>query len=129
MVKEIIYTDQATKPTSHYSQAVKAGNLVFLAGACGDDPATGEIVGDGDIKAEAKAALENIRHTIEAAGGSLKDIVKMNIFVKDLSMLKDFNEIYKTYFPTNKPARIAMAVKDFAGGANLEIDGIAVLDR
>ncbi|WP_312072200.1 Rid family detoxifying hydrolase [Anaerotignum propionicum] len=128
MRKEIIDTDKATKPTAWYSQAVRQGNLVFLAGACGDDPVTGEIVGDGDIKIEAKAALENIKHTIEAAGGTLENIVKMQVYVKDLNMLADFNEIYKTYFPENPPARIAMAVKDFMGGANLEIDGIAVLD-
>lgn len=124
----MVYTDKATKPTAWYSQAVKHGSLVFLAGACGDDPVTGQIVGNGDIKIEAKAALENIKHTIEAAGGTLENIVKMQVYVKDLSMLADFNEIYKVYFPINPPARIAMAVKDFMGGANLEIDGIAVLD-
>lgn len=128
MKNEMVYTDKATKPTAWYSQAVKHGNLVFLAGACGDDPVTGEIVGNGDIKIEAKAALENIKHTIEAAGGTLENIVKMQVYVKDLSMLADFNEIYKEYFPINPPARIAMAVKDFMGGANLEIDGIAILD-
>ncbi|WP_312045882.1 RidA family protein [Anaerotignum sp.] len=128
MKNEMVYTDKATKPTAWYSQAVKHGNLVFLAGACGDDPVTGEIVGNGDIKIEAKAALENIKHTIEAAGGTLENIVKMQVYVKDLSMLAEFNEIYKVYFPINPPARIAMAVKDFMGGAHLEIDGIAILD-
>lgn len=127
MKKEVIFTDKATKPTAWYSQAVKCGNIVFLAGACGDDPVTGEIVGNGDIKIEARDALENIKHTIEAAGGSLEDIVKMQVYVKDIGMMADFNEVYKTYFPQNPPARIAMAVKEFAGGANLEIDGFAVL--
>lgn len=127
-MKEMIFTEKATQPTSWYTQAVKKGNMVFLAGACGDDPVTGKIVGDGDIKIEAKAALENIKHTIEAAGGTLENIVKMQIYVKDLNMIPDFNEVYKTYFPENPPARIAMAVKDFMGGANLEIDGIAILD-
>jgi len=128
MKKEMIFTEKATKPTSWYTQAVKHGNMVFLAGACGDDPVTGEIVGDGDIKIESKAALENIKHTIEAAGGTLENIVKMQVYVKDLSMISKFNEVYMTYFPENPPARIAMAVKDFMGGANLEIDGIAILD-
>lgn len=128
MKKEIVFTDKATKPTAWYAQAVKHGNLVFLAGACGDDPETGEIVGGGDIKLETRAAMENIKNTIEATGGTLDSIVKIQVYVKDLSMLADFNEVYKTYFPENPPARIAMSVKDFMGGANLEIDGIAILD-
>jgi 2-iminobutanoate/2-iminopropanoate deaminase len=127
MEKEIVFTEKATKPTAWYSQAVKAGNVVFLAGACGDDPKTDEIVGNGDIKIETKYALENIKNTVEAAGGTMKDIVKINVFVKNIEMMKDFNEVYKEYFSKNPPARIAMEISNLAGGANLEIDGIAVI--
>ena len=127
MKKEIIFTEKATKPTSPYSQAVKVGNIVYLAGACGDDPKTDQIVGDGDIKIEAKYALENIKAAVEAAGGTMENIVKMNVFVKDIKMMKDFNEVYSTYFPVDPPARIAMQITDLAGGANLEIDGVAIL--
>ena len=127
MKKEIIFTEKATKPTAPYSQAVKVGNLVYLAGACGDDPKTDQIVGDGDIKIEAKYALENIKAAVEAAGGTMENIVKMNVFVKDIKMMKDFNEVYSTYFPVDPPARIAMQITDLAGGANLEIDGVAIL--
>ena len=117
----------ATKPTAPYSQAVKVGNIVYLAGACGDDPKTDQIMGNGDIKIEAKYALENIKAAVEAAGGTMENIVKMNVFVKDIKMMKDFNEVYKTYFPVDPPARIAMQITDLAGGANLEIDGVAIL--
>ncbi|MCJ7856500.1 Rid family detoxifying hydrolase [Lachnospiraceae bacterium NSJ-143] len=127
MKKEIIFTEKATKPTAPYSQAVKVGNIVYLAGACGDDPETDQIVGNGDIKIETKYALENIKAAVEAAGGTLENIVKMNVFVKDIKMMKDFNEVYKTYFPVDPPARIAMQITDLAGGANLEIDGVAIL--
>ena len=127
MKKEIIFTEKATKPTAPYSQAVKVGNIVYLAGACGDDPKTDQIVGDGDIKIEAKYALENIKAAVEAAGGTMENIVKMNVFVKDIKMMKDFNEVYSTYFPVVPPARIAMQITDLAGGANLEIDGVAIL--
>ncbi len=127
MKKEIIFTEKATKPTAPYSQAVKVGNIVYLAGACGDDPKTDQIVGDGDIKIEAKYALENIKAAVEAAGGTMENIVKMNVFVKDIKMMKDFNEVYSTYFPVDPPARIAMQITDLAGGANLEIDGVAIL--
>ncbi len=128
MKKEIIFTPNATKPTAPYSQAVKVGNVLYIAGACGDDPKTDQIVGDGDIKIETKYALENIKATVEAAGGKMEDIVKINVFVKDIKMMSDFNEVYKTYFPVDPPARIAMQITDLAGGANLEIDGIAVID-
>ena len=127
MKKEIIFTEKATKPTAPYSQAVKVGNIVYLARACGDDPETDQIVGNGDIKIETKYALENIKAAVEAAGGTLENIVKMNVFVKDIKMMKDFNEVYKTYFPVDPPARIAMQITDLAGGANLEIDGVAIL--
>ena len=127
MKKEIIFTPNATKPTAPYSQAVKVGNIVYLAGACGDDPKTDQIVGNGDIKIEAKYALENIKAAVEAAGGTMENIVKMNVFVKDIKMMKDFNEVYSTYFPVDPPARIAMQITDLAGGANLEIDGVAIL--
>ena len=127
MKKEIIFTEKATKPTAPYSQAVKVGNIVYLAGACGDDPKTDQIMGNGDIKIEAKYALENIKAAVEAAGGTMEYIVKMNVFVKDIKMMKDFNEVYKTYFPVDPPARIAMQITDLAGGANLEIDGVAIL--
>ena len=127
MKKEIIFTEKATKPTAPYSQAVKVGNIVYLAGACGDDPKTDQIMGNGDIKIEAKYALENIKAAVEAAGGTMENIVKMNVFVKDIKMMKDFNEVYKTYFHVDPPARIAMQITDLAGGANLEIDGVAIL--
>ena len=84
-------------------------------------------MGNGDIKIEAKYALENIKAAVEAAGGTMENIVKMNVFVKDIKMMKDFNEVYKTYFPVDPPARIAMQITDLAGGANLEIDGVAIL--
>ena len=127
MEKEFIFTEKAIKPTAPYSQAVKAGNTVYLAGVCGDDPKTDKIVGNGDIKIETKYALENLKNTVEAAGGTLKDIVKVNVFVKDIKMMADFNEVYSSYFPENPPARIAMQITDLAGGANLEIDAVAVL--
>ena len=127
MEKEFIYTGQATAPTSYYTQAVKVGNTVYLAGLCGDDPKTGNIMGNGDMTVEAKYAMENLRYTIEAAGGTLEDIVKVNVFVTDLSKFPAFNSVYKSYFPGKPPARIAMEVKGLADGASLELDAIAVL--
>lgn len=126
-MKQVIYTEKATAPTACYSQAVKVGNIVFLAGVCGDDPKTGEIQGDGNVKIETRYAMENLKNTIEAADGKMDDIVKVDVFVKDIAMMEDFNEVYHTYFPVQPPARIAMAISDLTGGANLELDAYAVL--
>lgn len=127
-MKEVIFTEKATKPTAPYSQAVKVGNTVYLAGLCGDDPLTDKIMGDGDMKTETKYAMENLKNTIEAAGGTLNDIVKVNVFVTDIDKMKDFNEVYTQYFTDYVPARIAMQVVKLAGGAQLELDAIAVIE-
>lgn len=127
MEKEVVFTPKATKPTAPYSQAIIAGNTVYLAGVCGDDPGTEEIMGGGDIKIETKYAMENLKNTIEAAGGTMKDIVKINVYINDIKKMPDFNEVYVTYFEDKFPARIAMEVTAFAGGANLEIDAVAVI--
>ena len=129
MKKEVIFTEKATAPTGPYSQAVKVGNTVYLAGVCGDDPVTGEIMGDGDMKVEAKYALENLKNTIEAAGGKMTDIVMVHVVFTDVNQAADFNEVYRTYFPDYLPARIAMGISALLGGAHLELDAIAVLDE
>lgn len=128
IMKEVIFTEKATSPTGPYSQAIKVGNTVYLAGVCGDDPVSGEIMGNGDMKIEAKYAMENLKNTLEAAGGKMTDIVKVNVVFTDLEQVSDFNEVYMTYFPEYRPARIAMGVAGLLGGANLELDAVAVLD-
>ena len=110
IMKEVIFTKKATSPTGPYSQAVKVGNTVYLAGVCGDDPV-------------------NLKNTIEAAGGKMTDIVKVNVVFTDISKAADFNEVYRTYFPDYLPARIAMGVASLLGGANLELDAIAVIEE
>ena len=129
-MRQVIFTKNATNPTGPYSQAVKVGNTVYLAGVCGDDPVTGEIVGTGDIKVETCFAMENLKHTIEAAGGKMDDIVKVQVYVRDIGKLADFNNVYTGYFSNGYlPARIAVEVSQLAGRANLELDAIAVIDN
>lgn len=128
-MKEIIFTKNATSPTAPYSQAVKTGGYVALAGVCGDDPVTGEIMGGGDMKIEAKYALDNLKATIEAAGGCMNDIVKVRVFVNDIDKMDDFNSVYTHYFENGYlPARIAMEIVKLAGGANLEIEAEAIIE-
>ena len=128
-MKEVIFTNKATSPTGPYSQAIKVDKTVYLAGVCGDDHVTGEIMGDGDMKLEAKYAMENLKNTLEAAGGKMTDIVKVKVVFTDLAQAADFNEVYMTYFPDYRPARIAMGVAGLLGGAHLELDAVAILDE
>ena len=128
-MKEVIFTNKATSPTGPYSQAIKVDKTVYLAGVCGDDPVTGEIMGGGDMKVEAKYAMENLKNTLEAAGGKMPDIVKVKVVFTDLEQAADFNEVYMTYFPDYRPARIAMGVAGLLGGAHLELDDVAILDE
>ena len=128
-MKKVIYTEKATAPTAPYSQAIVVDKAVYLAGVCGDDPATSEIMGDGDMKIEAKYAMENLKNTIEAAGGKMNDIVMVRVYVTDINKMSDFNPVYITYFENDYlPARVAMQVANLAGGAHLEIEAQAILD-
>ena len=81
-MKDIIFTEKATAPTAPYSQAIRAGSTVYLAGVCGDDPATGKLMGSGDMTVEAAYAMENLKNTLEAAGGPMEDIVKVQGYYK-----------------------------------------------
>lgn len=129
-MKEIIFTEKATSPTAPYSQAVRIGNIVALAGVCGDDPATGKIMGDGDIRIETKYAMENLKATITAAGGCMNDIIKVRVFINDIKKMGDFNSVYTDYFEDGYlPARVAMQIVCLAGEANLEIETDAVIER
>ena len=128
-MKNIIYTEKATAPTAPYSQAIVTGKMIFLAGVCGDDPVTSEIMGDGDMKIEAKYAMENLKNTIEAAGGKMNDIVMVRVYVTDIDKMSEFNPVYIQYFEDDYlPARVAMQVANLAGGAHLEIEAQAILD-
>ncbi len=121
---EYVFTDRAPKPIGPYSQAVVAGNFVFLAGQIPIDPETGEIV-DGGIKEQTKRVLENIKAVLEGAGCSLKDVVNVTVFLKDLSHFNEFNEVYSEYFSENKPARATIQVAALPKNALVEIVAIA----
>lgn len=124
--KSVIHSNAAPKAIGTYSQAVKAGNTVYLSGQIPLDPATMELV-QGDISAQIKRVFENLKAVCEAAGGSLQDIVKLNIFLTDLSHFATVNEIMATYFQQPYPARAAIGVAQLPKGAQVEMDGIMVV--
>lgn len=124
--KSIIQSDQAPQAIGTYSQAVKAGDTVYLSGQIPLDPNSMELVG-GDIENQIKRVFENLKAVCEASGGSLQDIVKLNIFLTDLGNFAVVNEVMATYFQQPYPARAAVGVAALPKGAEVEMDGILIL--
>lgn len=127
MTHEIIATDQAPQAIGTYSQAVKAGNTVYLSGQIPLVPATMEMI-EGGIEAEIHQVFKNLSAVCEAAGGNLHNIAKLNIFLTDLSHFPTVNEIMAQYFTQPYPARAAVGVAELPKGSQVEMDGIVILD-
>ncbi|MEO0086811.1 MAG: RidA family protein [candidate division WOR-3 bacterium] len=125
-MKEIIYTDKAPKPIGPYSQAVKLGNLLFLSGQIGIDPKTNELV-KGGIEEETKQILENITNILKSQNADLTNILKVNIYLKNLEDFKKVNEIYQEYFKDHFPARTTIGGVLLPKNALIEIDVIAYI--
>jgi reactive intermediate/imine deaminase len=125
MARQIISTDGAPKAIGTYSQAVKAGDTVYLSGQIGLDPATTEMV-EG-IDAQVRRVFDNLSAVAQAAGGSLADIVKLNIFLTDLGHFALVNSIMAEYFKEPYPARAAVGVASLPRGALVEADAVLVL--
>jgi len=129
MDNKIIKTDKAPSPVGPYSQGIIAGDFLFVSGQVSIDPKTGEIVGD-TIAEQTRVTLENTKAIIEAAGASMADVVKVTAVLNDMADFKAFNEIYKTYFTSNPPARITYGGNLLAAGKLLlEIDAIAYIGK
>ncbi|MGD8925898.1 MAG: RidA family protein [Thioalkalispiraceae bacterium] len=127
MAKEIIQTDKAPQAIGTYSQAVKVDNTVYLSGQIPLVPETMEII-EGGISAEIHRVFENLRAVCQAAGGDLKDIVKLNIFLTDLGNFPTVNEIMAEFFTQPYPARAAIGVASLPKGVGVEMDAVMVLD-
>ncbi len=124
-MREIISTDKAPAAIGPYSQAVKAGNLLFVAGQIGIDPATGQL--QEGIEAQTRQALLNLKAILEAAGASLEQVVRVGVFLQDLKDFQAMNAVYAEFFPQSPPARTTVQVAALPKGALVEIDAIAVL--
>jgi 2-iminobutanoate/2-iminopropanoate deaminase len=123
-MKHIITTDKAPNPIGPYSQAIRAGGLLFLSGQTPMDPATGQLV-EGDIAAQTARALDNLKAVVEAAGSSLDRVVKTTVYMKDLSEFAAMNEVYAGYFSANPPARSTIEAARLPRDCRVEIDLIA----
>jgi reactive intermediate/imine deaminase len=127
MAKTIIHTNHAPQAIGTYSQAVKVDNTVYISGQIPLDPASMEIV-SGGIEAEITRVFDNLKAVAEASGGSLADVVKLNIFLTDLGNFPKVNEIMARYFVEPYPARAAIGVAALPKGVGVEMDAVLVVE-
>lgn len=126
MSRQIIKTDKAPQAIGTYSQAVKAGNTVYMSGQIPLVPETMELI-DGDIAAQIRRVFDNLRAVAQAAGGDLSAIAKLNVFLTDLTHFPTVNEVMAEYFTEPYPARAAIGVAALPKGAQVEMDAVMEL--
>lgn len=124
-MKKVIFTKNAPAAIGPYSQAVETDGMVFLSGQIPVNPATGNVV-DGGVKEQTAQVFENIKSVLAEAGLAVENIVKTTVFLKDMSLFAEMNEVYAGYFDKDFPARSAVAVKSLPKDVMVEIECIAV---
>ncbi len=122
---EAIHTDNAPKAIGPYSQAVRVGSFIHTAGQVALDPATGQLV-EGGIEAQTRQVLRNLSHVLDAAGSSLRHVVKTTVFLKDMGEFAQMNTVYGEMFGEHRPARSTVQVAALPRGAAVEIECVAV---
>jgi 2-iminobutanoate/2-iminopropanoate deaminase len=123
--RTVVATDQAPAAVGPYSQAIRAGKLVFTAGQIPIDPATGKLV-EGDIQVQTRRVLQNLQAVLEAAGTSLAKVVKTTVFLQDMGDFQAMNAVYAEFFPENPPARSAVQAAALPLGVDIEIEAVAL---
>ena len=127
-MRDVIRTERAPAAAGPYSQAIRAGDLVFTAGQLGLDPATGEFAA-ADVAGQAERALTNLAAILEASGSGLDRLVKVTVLLAEIDDWPAVNEVYARLVPEPYPARSAFAVKALPKGARVEIEAVATVDR
>ena len=122
-VRLAVSTEKAPAAIGPYSQAIKAGEFLYVSGQIPVDPKTGNV--PAEISAQARQSLENLKAIVEAAGYALADVVKTTVFAADIANFSEINAVYAEYFPKDAPARSFVAVKDLPKGVGLEIEAVA----
>jgi len=123
--KVVVKTNKAPIPAAPYSQAIKAGGVIYVSGFVAFDPGTGKVV-QGGIREQATQVMENIKAVLEAAGSSMEDVVKTNVYLTNLKDFSVMNEVFKTYFPIDPPARVTVGIQLPLPELLIEIDATAV---
>jgi len=123
---EKIFTEQAPEPAGHYSQAVVHNGLVYVSGQLSINPDTGETC-TGSIENQTERALKNVEAILSAAGSRLDQVLKVTVFVADISLWSRVNAVFARIFDSHKPARVVVPVKELHYGCLVEIDAIAIV--
>ncbi len=125
--KEVIATKLGPQAIGPYSQAVRAGNLVFVSGQIALDPSTGKLIEDLSIAAQTRRVLQNVEGILSAAGLSTTHVVKVTVYLDDMGTFQEMNAVYGEFFPDTPPARAAVEVAALPLGVGIEVDCIAVV--
>lgn len=128
MGKQVIFSEKGPRPLGAYSQAIRAGDFIFVAGMGGIDPSTGQMV-KGGMREQTKRAIENIKAVLESVGASLNDVAKVTVFLADPEDFNEMNEVYREYFKENPPARSTVAGRIPGKDFLIEIDAIAYIGK
>ena len=126
MKKAVVQTDKAPKAIGPYSQAIRAGDFLFLSGQIPLDPKSGELV-KGDIRQQTRQVLENIKGVLESQKLGMDNVVKITIFLTDMANFNQMNEVYATYFSSSPPARSTVGVAKLPKDAGIEIEALALV--
>lgn len=126
-MKKIINTENAPSAIGPYSQALRVGNMLYLSGQLPVNPSTGKFAGE-DIESQTKQSLENAKAILEEVGIDMSHVVKMTVFLSDISNFSKMNEVYSSYFPSDCPARSAFEVARLPMDALVEIEAIVVVE-
>jgi 2-iminobutanoate/2-iminopropanoate deaminase len=125
-MRKVIYTEKAPKAVGPYSQAISTGNFLFTAGQVAIDPRTGKLV-EGGIKEQTRQVMENLKAILAEAAADFSKVVKTTVFLQDIKMFVDFNQVYGEYFPSEPPARSTFQVGALPLGAMVEIEMIVLV--
>ena len=126
MQREVVRTDRAPKPIGPYSQAIKLGNLVFVAGQGPVDPATGQK--SADVAEQTRQVMLNLKAILEAAGASMSSVVKTTCFLRDMNDFPRFNAVYAEFFTSEPPARTTIQAARLPGDIDVEVEAIASIN-
>jgi len=127
MDKQVISTPQAPSAIGPYSQAIRAGNFLFVSGQISIDPSTGKLIDDKTVQGQTRRVLQNLIAIVEAAGGSAQNIVKTTVFLRDMDDFAEMNAVYSTFFSASPPARSTVEAARLPRDVSIEIDCIAVI--
>ncbi len=129
MRKEVIRTNKAPRPSGGYSQAIKLGDMIYVSGTCPFEIDTGEVLSPDDIAEQTRIVLKYIENILNEGGSSIRHVVKVTSFITELGHFKTYDEVYRSFFPNDPPARSTVEIVKFPPGMCIEIECVAYVPQ